>query len=450
MSKIIIIGGGPGGYKAAEYAAQKGLEVILVEGNHIGGTCLNVGCIPTKTLCRNAEIMQHIKEAETFGIHLDREQVSIDYPSMVQRKDDVIQKLRQGIDEFMLKSGVKVIKGLASFVDNRTIKVGEEQYTADKIIIATGSIPKIPPIPGVDLPGVMDSSDLLALTQLPKSLCVIGAGVIGLEFASIFVTLGCEVTVVEMLKECVPAIDADIAKRLRKSLEKKGVVFHMQTATKAINKQGNMLSLTLDKKGKELELSFEKVLVATGRKPQIEHLGLQNTSIAHTPVGITVDQNLQTTQPDVYAIGDVNGKTLLAHAATFQGFKVINHILGSDDKINLDNVPSAIFTMPEAASVGLSEQACKDQSIAYTCHKGYYHSNGKAIGMNETEGLIKIISDDSRRIIGAHILGAHASSMVQLISVCIDRAMTMDDIKDSIFTHPTIEEIISDIAWQSH
>lgn len=433
---IIIIGGGPGGYKTATYAASKGLTVLVVEKAELGGTCLNCGCIPTKTYARNAEIIQTLKEADVYG--LDELSFSFNFKTAYERKNNVIDALRNGISTLLSAPGITVVKGEAVLKSASSVSVNGEEYSAKNIIIATGSESKTLPIAGLDADMICDSTWLLSTDILPKRICIVGAGVIGMEFASILNSFGCEVSVVEFLKECLPALDGDIAKRLRKCLEKRGVAFYMQSGLKSAAKG----KVVFEKKGKETELETEKVLLAVGRKPNVEGLGLDEVGIAYDKKGITVTDMMQTSVSGVYAIGDVNGRQMLAHAAEMQGKRAVNSILGLQDDIRFDIMPAAIFTNPEAACVGKTEEQLKAEGMEYICQKHYYCANGKALAMNETEGMLKLLADKNGLIIGCHVYGAHAADLVQEVSVLMCRNTTLQQLHDMTHIHPTLSEII--------
>lgn len=433
---IIIIGGGPGGYKTATYAASKGLTVLVVEKAELGGTCLNCGCIPTKTYARNAEIIQTLKEADVYG--LDELSFSFNFKTAYERKNNVIDALRNGISTLLSAPGITVVKGEAVLKSASSVSVNGEEYSAKNIIIATGSESKTLPIAGLDADMICDSIWLLSTDTLPKRICIVGAGVIGMEFASILNSFGCEVSVVEFLKECLPALDGDIAKRLRKCLEKRGVAFYMQSGLKSAAKG----KVVFEKKGKETELETEKVLLAVGRKPNVEGLGLDEVGIAYDKKGITVTDMMQTSVPGVYAIGDVNGRQMLAHAAEMQGKRAVNSILGLQDDIRFEIMPAAIFTNPEAACVGKTEELLKAEGMEYICQKHYYRANGKALAMNETEGMLKLLADKNGLIIGCHVYGAHAADLVQEVSVLMCRNTTLQQLHDMTHIHPTLSEII--------
>lgn len=433
---IIIIGGGPGGYKTATYAASKGLTVLVVEKAELGGTCLNCGCIPTKTYARNAEIIQTLKEADVYG--LDELSFSFNFKTAYERKNNVIDTLRNGISTLLSAPGITVVKGEAVLKSASSVSVNGEEYSAKNIFIATGSESKTLPIADLDADMICDSTWLLSTDTLPKRICIVGAGVIGMEFASILNSFGCEVSVVEFLKECLPALDGDIAKRLRKCLEKRGVAFYMQSGLKSAAKG----KVVFEKKGKETELETEKVLLAVGRKPNVEGLGLDEVGIAYDKKGITVTDMMQTSVPGVYAIGDVNGRQMLAHAAEMQGKRAVNSILGLQDDIRFEIMPAAIFTNPEAACVGKTEELLKAEGVEYICQKHYYRANGKALAMNETEGMLKLLAGKDGLIIGCHVYGAHAADLVQEVSVLMCRNTTLQQLHDMTHIHPTLSEII--------
>lgn len=439
-SDLIIIGSGPGGYRTAEYAAKKGMTVTIFEKGEAGGTCLNCGCIPTKTLCRHAEILDTLRDSEVYG--LEGLSYQFNFGRVMERKREVTAALRQGVETLMGAPGITFVRAEARFKDAHTVIANGEEFTAKNIIIATGSRAKMPPIKGIDLPHVLTSTELLDIESLPKRLCIVGAGVIGMEFASIFNSFGVEVTVIEFLKECLPALDSDIAKRLRQTIGKRGVNFFMQSGVKEITPE----YMIFERKGKTEQVEADMVLIATGRAANTEGLGLEEAGVVFDRNGIHTDEHLQTNVPGIFAIGDVNGKCMLAHAATFQGLHVVNHLMGEDDGIKLDLVPSAIFTHPEAAGIGMTEDRCKAEGIEYVCKKGYYRANGKALAMNETDGLVKLLAGNDGRLIGCHIYGAHASDMVQEISSLMTKGTTVKELADMIHTHPTLSEILQETA----
>ena len=441
---IIIIGAGPAGYKAAEYAAKNGLTVTLFDYQKLGGTCLNVGCIPTKALAKNADLMIDIKQAQLYG--LTNLQYTIDYQAVVKRKDAVVKSLVEGVELLMSNPHIKIVRSKASIVDAFSVEADGVLYSANNIIIATGAVNKKLPNNICKTNDVLDSTDMLNITNLPKSLCIIGAGVIGLEFASIFNAFGVEVSVVEFLKECLPSIDSDIAKRLRKSLEKRGISFYMQSAVVDINK--NIVTF-INKKQIQQSINAEKVLVAVGRMPNTSGLNLDsvNVDLIHGAIPVSDDSfnvidNEHNIIESLYAVGDVNGKQLLAHAAEMQAIHVINQILGIKDNIRFDIMPAAIFTNPEAATVGYSENLCKEEGIEYSIKKAFWRANGKALAMNESDGLLKLIVDNNGLIIGAHAYGAHSADIIQEISVLMCSNINIGQMRDMTHIHPTFSEII--------
>ena len=424
---IIIIGSGPGGYRTAGYALQQGKQVVIIEKAEAGGTCLNSGCIPTKCLAHDAEAN------------------ASDFPAAAERKRNVMNQLRQGIEQLLSAPGITLVRGEATFKDARTVTVDGIDYEADDIIIATGSSSKMPPVEGIDNPRVITSTEALNFQTLPAEIVIIGAGVIGMEFASILSRFGAKVSVIEYLKECLPVIDKDIAKRVRKQIEKlQGVTFYMDSAVKAIN--DNEVVFVSNKNGKEtrLECPACPVLIATGRKPNIEGLNLEAAGVEYSPKGITVNDNMLTSVPHIYAIGDVTGRQMLAHAATFMGFRAVNAIVGKADKIRFDIMPSAIFTYPEAAAVGLTEDQCKQQGIECRALKGYYRANGKALAIDEPEGMVKLVAGADGKILGCTSYGAHSADIVQEVTAYMNCNATVADIAYSVHIHPTLSEILQD------
>ena len=420
MTDLIIIGAGPGGYKAAAHAAKNGLKVTIIEEGHVGGTCLNVGCIPTKTYVHSASF----EEAR-------------------ERLAQVVPQLRAGVETILSHPNITLVRGKASFVDGHTVRVGDEQFAASNIIIATGSDSKLIPVPGIDSSNVVDSTGLLQLDTLPKRLCIIGAGVIGMEFASVFNRFGSEVTVIEFLKECLPALDSDIAKRLRKQMEKEGISFNMQCGVKQI---ANGEVFFENKKGQMESVAADVVLVATGRKPRTEGLNLEAAGITVAPNGTIPVDGVYAVGDGIYAIGDVNGKQMLAHAAEMQGIHVVNQILGIEDNIRFEVMPAAIFTSPEAACVGPSEDMLKEAGVNCECHKAFYRANGKALAMNESEGMVKLFTEpDEGRILSAHIFGAHAADLVQEVTAYMTLDATLRQLRDTVHIHPTLSEVLIEV-----
>lgn len=446
--KIIIIGAGPGGYETALLAAKRGVEVVLIEAGHVGGTCLNEGCIPTKTFCKNAEVLDTLREASVFGV--TGLSYDFDFSAVRQRKDAVVEQLRGGVESLLSHKLITLVKGKAAFKDGHTVVVDDSEYSADCIIIATGSVSASLPIPGANLPGVLTSKEILDIEEIPRRLCVIGGGVIGLEFASIFKSFGSEVTVLEYCKDILPRFDTDLAKRLKQSLGKRGIDIQTQAKVLSIESTENVLNVKFSKKGKEETVEADKVLMAVGRRANVASLNLSDIGVENTPKGIAVNEYMQTNLPHVYAIGDVNGKMMLAHAATFQGIVALDHIMGISNEIDLSVMPAAVFTSPEAATVGMTEDECKEKGIAVKCLKSFFRANGKAVTMGETDGFCKLIVEVEApsRILGCHLYGPHSSDIIQEVTALINRKSTLEEFKSIIHTHPTLVEVLQSAAHQ--
>lgn len=432
---LLIIGAGPGGYHTAAYAARHGLTVTIVEKADVGGTCLNQGCIPTKALCHDAEAIEAARRVCGDGVQVDVARIS-------ERKRNVVDKLRGDVETLMAQPGITLVHGNGELTSANTVSAGGGEYIADNIIIATGACPKMLPIDGIGLPGVLDSTGLLAIDTLPRRLCIIGAGVIGLEFASVFRSFGSEVSVIEYMKECLPPYDADISRRVRKTMEKRGVKFTMQAGVTGISQTGDGLQVNYTCKGKPGAAVADAVLIATGRAANIEGIGLETVGIRTERGSITVDDNMQTNVGGVYAIGDVNGRCMLAHAAIMQGIRCVNHILGRTDNIRLDIMPSAVFTNPEAAAVGLTESQCKDAGMEYAVRKTPYRANGRAVADEADGGLLKLLTDGDGRLIGCHACGQHAADMVQEATALMNMGCTVGQLNEITHIHPTIAELL--------
>lgn len=443
--RIIIIGAGPGGYETAVAAARKGVEVTIISDGPLGGTCLNEGCIPTKTFCHYAELVEQMDKAGALGIA--EGSLSFDFQKVAARKREVVSQLQAGIGQLLKHKLITLVQGKASFKDAHTVVVDGEEYTGDAVIIATGSVTAMLPIPGTDLPGVVTSREILDFEEIPEKIVVIGGGVIGLEFASVFRSFGSEVTVLEYAKDILPRFDTDLAKRLKQALSKRGISIETSAQVTAIESVGGGLSVKYTKKDADLTAEAPVVLMAVGRRANTESLNLSDAGIVFDRRGVTVDENMQTNIPGVYAIGDVNGRMMLAHVATFQGMRALNHILGQTDSIDFRYVPSAVFTMPEAATVGMTEDEAKEKGLAVKCLKSMFRANGKALSMDETDGFCKLItSADDGRILGCHLFGPHSADLVQEVTVLLNKGVTIDEFKDMIHAHPTLGEVIQSAA----
>ncbi|WP_062350672.1 FAD-dependent oxidoreductase [Bacillus kwashiorkori] len=547
---LLIIGGGPGGYVAAIYAAKNGLRVTLVEKENLGGTCLNVGCIPTKALVKSSEVYHTIKKSAEFGVRMV-DDCEVDMKQVIRRKDDVKDKLLSGIDFLMEKNNIQVIKGCASFLSNEEVLVkGEKPYKIRfrDVIIATGSKISSVQIPGVDLPVVMNSTEALSSIELPKSIAIIGGGVIGMEFAFIYRNLGVDVHVIEYMDRVLTMVDPETSSEIQRLAETAGIQIHtnakvtkIQQATNGqaivtfqsndrtegkvhgadkgfekiekcactgVEKQTEFHSRDLNGSNGENNQSFnsdnkskccnggqssnhpsdndrcqgsfkkrvehhheecacqgkgkgekqaseegliisQKVLVAVGREPNLDDLGIDRTTIqlVENGKGIAVNEEMRTNVEHIFAIGDVTNILQLAHVASHQGMVAVDNILGRKRKMDYHAVPNVIFTTPEIATVGLTEDECKEKGLDYRVSKFDYVSNGKALTLSEPEGFIKLLKDNTtQKIIGGTIIGADASSLISTITVAITGGLTDTELVETIFAHPTTAEIIHEAA----
>ena len=428
---LIVIGAGPGGYETAAEAARMGQRTLLIERDQLGGTCLNRGCIPTKALCRSAEVAMTVGNAADFGVSVS--DFRFDFSRAAERKDRVIEQLREGVA--IALRDVDVINAEARFAGLTTIEADGETYVAGRVILASGSRPATLDIPGAEL--TVNSDQLLSMTSLPESAAIIGGGVIGLEFASILAAFGVKVTVIEYCKEILPGFDSEIAKRLRSALKRRGISFATGAAvTEVSHIDGKLLRVAYTEKDKSKSTEAEMVLMAVGRRPVIPE-GLKGLGIKLDRGFVATDEQMQTSLPGLYAIGDVNGRCLLAHAASAQG----RTALGLSPLPT--NIPAAVFTLPEAGSVGLTAEQCAARGIDVAEGKAIYRANGKALAMDETDGMVKIIVDKaSLKILGCHVCGAHAADIVQEVSIAMDAGMTANRLLSTVHIHPTLGELI--------
>lgn len=440
---LIVIGGGPGGYVAAIRGAQLGAKVVLVERDKVGGTCLNWGCIPTKALYKNAQIVQTLKKSEGFGIQVDG--FKLDMKKVQERKQEVVNRLCTGVDQLLKGNRVEVLSGTGSLVDKSTVMVTDAQGStqlvkAKNILIATGSVTSGIPIDGLDLPGVITSTEALELDYVPKTMVIIGGGVVGIEFAGILQSFGTQVTVVEYLPRILPTVDEEIVKRASVYFRKKGIKIETGIKVKGIIKTDEGLKVSAEGKGKEQEYLGDLVLVAAGRSINVAGLDLDKIGVSYDRSGIKVNSDFETSIPGIYAIGDVIGGQMLAHVASDEGKAAVEHILGHKGHVNYDAVPSCVFAFPEIASVGLTEEEAKVE-ISYQVSKFMFAANGKALTMGESDGLVKVLAEkDSKKIIGVHILGPHASDLIHEGTLAVEHGLTVADIGQTIHAHPTLAE----------
>jgi len=446
---VAVIGGGPGGYVAAIRAAKLGGKVLLVEKDKLGGVCLNRGCIPTKTLLKSAEKWQELRNCHEFG--LQAEHIGFNFNAIVERKNQVVNKLRGGIELLIKSNGIEMVYGVGLLEGPNRLRVrqGDRQisYEAKNIIIATGSTPMRLPILGQDLLDVIDSNQLLEMTHVPGSIMVIGAGAVGIEFATIFQSFGSEVTVVEMLPRILPNIDSDIVKRIGPILRKQGIKMLTNTKVTSIGESTDGVRVSLDNGKGIQELVVEKVLVATGRIPIVVGLGLEAAGIDFSQAGIKVNKKMETNIPGIYAIGDSIGQEMWAHAASAEGMVAAENALGGHVSMDYSAVPGCIFTTPELAMVGLTEQEAQNKNIEIKVSKFNFASNSKAVSMGETDGLVKIIVHAaSDKVVGMHILGSHASDLIMEGAIAIRNGLRAEEIAHTIHPHPSLSETVMESA----
>lgn len=434
---LIIIGAGPGGYDTAATAATRGLRTLLIERNELGGTCLNCGCIPTKALRHTAHLLEECRSSAPFGVKCHS--VTLHFAKAMEHKDDVVSRLREGIATLLAK--VDIVKGEARFVDAHTVSADGHSYTAGRIIIATGSRPATIPIKGVE--HAIDSTEMLSLSELPGELVVIGGGVIGMEFASIFSSFGVKVTVLEMASEILPGMDGDIAKRLRMLLKRRGINIITGAAVQSISDRGHLVTYLY--KGKTAEAVADKVLLAVGRRAVLPE-GIEATGVTIERGFISVDPHTMATGVDgIYAVGDVNGLCMLAHAARAQGLVALGI------RQNLKVVPSVAFTLPECAMVGITAARARESGYEVLTGTAYYRANGKAVTEEALDGMIRITADAStRNVLGCHAYGENASMLVQEVATAMSCGATIDQLLAAIRSHPTMSELVGDALFNLH
>lgn len=447
MYDVVIIGGGPGGYVCAIRAAQNGLSVALVEKDKLGGTCLNRGCIPTKALTHTAEVMDSAQRASELGLVIP--EVGVDFPKVMSKKDRVVARLRGGINLLLKRGKIDVVSGVGALAGTREVEVTDtdgsvSRLEARNIVIATGSEPVTPRIFGYDGVNVLTSEDVLKLSALPKSFLIIGAGVIGCEFASIFRTFGSEVTLVDIMPNILPMVDDDVADVVRRSFKKRGIRIHTGTKIASVNiVDGHVEATTEDGS----LFKAEKAILSIGRRPSTGGVGASDVGVGVGPLGeIIVDSKMRTNVPGIWAIGDVTNKAQLAHVASAQGLAVAGNIAGEQHDMEYFAVPNCIFTSPEVASVGVSERGAEEAGISYKAGKFPFVASGKAMAMAETDGFVKVIADGSRRVIGGQIVGPHASDLIAELALAVSKQLTLDDIAGTIHAHPTLAEAVCEAA----
>ncbi|MDR0709015.1 MAG: dihydrolipoyl dehydrogenase [Spirochaetaceae bacterium] len=439
MYDIAIIGAGPGGYVAAIKAAQAGASCVLFEKDEVGGVCLNRGCIPTKTFIKSAQVLNTIKSAANYGI--DTGEYKLNYPRVLARKQSVVRGLCGGVAGLLKKNGVTLVRQNAEIVSPGVIKAGNETREAKNIIFAAGSRPVKPPIPGIE--HSVDSDYVLNMEFLPKSMAIIGGGVIGVEFATYLRAFGVTVTIVEMLPDIIAAADGDVVSAALKMLKSIGV--NVFTGAKVVGIDAGGLRF-VNGGGTEQRLDAEMVLCASGRAPNADRAMLDKVGIRHSKGAVETDEHMRTNIPGIYAIGDINGKWMLAHAASAEAIVAVENILGKSSAINYDSIPQCIYTTPEIAWIGLTEKQADERRIAY--RKGVFpmFANGKSVIEGETAGMVKLLADETGAIIGGHIVCAHATDIIAEIAVLMRKKGTAGDIIGTIHAHPTIAETVMEAA----
>lgn len=460
---IVVIGSGPGGYVAAIRAAQLGARTVCIEraASEWGGTCLNWGCIPTKAMIASAERLHHVKDAAAMGVVVNGE-IGFDFTKMMERKTKVVTTLRGGVGALLKSNHVRSIVGDAKLIDANTVEIKAadgttERVTTKSIILATGSVPVFPPVPGLERAssdargtssnGIWTSDEAVSAKACPKSMVIIGAGAVGLEFGYAFRTLGAEIDIVEIAPEILPAGDREVAGELRKSLKKQGIRIHLNSKVTKVTRSGDISTVTVETAEGEKSIECEVVLVGAGRKAYYEGLGLETLGVATTKRGVEVNEYLQTSVPNIYAIGDVAGKMLLAHLASHMGIVAAENIMGHTVKMDYRAVPGPIYTSPEVASVGLSEEEAREQGYDVITGRFPLRPLGRAMALDVTEGLVKVVAERKYgELLGVHIMGPYATEMIHEAVIAIKLEATVEELMSTIHAHPTLSEAIGEAA----
>ena len=438
---LIIIGAGPGGYIAAERAGAKGKKALLIEKGHLGGVCLNEGCIPSKTLLYSAKLFAQACNSEAYGVTVENPRFNL--ANAMAHKGEVVQRLRDGVAFQMKRQKVEVLQGEASFVDRQTVQVNGVQYQGENVMIATGASPVHAPVPGADGAHVLTSTEILEIEKLPENLTIIGGGVIGCEFASFFSNVGVNVSVVEMLPEIIPTLDGEFASMLRRSM--KEVSFHLGCTVESIGAD----SVTYRQNGKSTTISCDLVLMSVGRKPNLGGLGLEKIDVDYDDQGIKVNEVMQTNIPGIYAVGDVTGISMLAHAASRMGEVAVKHIVGERDIMRYHAVPWVVYTYPEVAWVGLTEAEAQEKGIEVKCAKLPMTANGRFLAESAGKrGMCKVVVDAQTHVLlGVQMIASACSEIIYGAASMIEDEFRAQDIQDVIFPHPTVSEIFKDTLY---
>ncbi len=442
---IVIIGGGPAGYVAAIHASHLGARVAVVEKDKLGGTCLNRGCIPTKALARTVEVLLEAGMADDFGIEVDN--VRPNFPKIMARKSNIVSQLVSSVEQLMKGNKIRVYRGAGRILSPHLVKVNDEEIQTRRVIIASGSESTPLPIPGGDLPGVLTTDDILELTVLPESLVVIGGSYVGVEFASIFSALGTKVTIVKRRPLRLEPIDEEIGRRFAQTLPRQGIEVRIGAAVKGIKKKDSVLRVVWDTPEGEQGADGQMVLMATGRAPYTEGLGLSELGIQSDKGAIKVNEYLETNIRNVYAVGDVLGKHMLAHVASYEGEVAVESALGHPRRPDYRAVPSCIFAQPEIAGVGITEKEAKDGEIPHKVSKFPFRACGRAVALGNTTGLVKMICNSADgTVLGMHIMGPHASDLIAEGALALRLGLTAKDVAHTIHAHPTLAEAVRETA----
>lgn len=449
MIDLLIIGGGPAGYVAAERAGHAGLNVVLFEKSAMGGVCLNEGCIPTKTLLYSAKIYENALHGDKYGVFGDN--IRFDYEKMISRKKKVVRKLVSGVESKMKSNHVTVVKGEALIVGRSAegieVSCNGDKYSGKNLLICTGSEASVPPIPGLQEAGsvVLTNREILEMTERPASLVVIGGGVIGMEFASFFNSLGTNVTVIEMLPEILGGLDFEVSAMLREIYTKKGITFNLNARVVEIS--GN--KVVFEKEGQTHSVEGEKILLSVGRRPVTKGFGMENLGVELLRNGIKVDEKMRTNVPGVFAAGDVTGFSLLAHTASREGEVVVNNLIGRNDIMRYNAIPGVVYTNPEVAGVGETEESAKAKDIAYKVAKLPMAYSGRFVAENEGgSGICKVLVGEKHgEVIGVHMLGNPSSEIIYGACIAIEQEMTLKEMQEVVFPHPTVSEIIKEVVF---
>jgi dihydrolipoamide dehydrogenase len=447
MYDLIVIGGGPGGYEAAIHAGKMGKKVALIEKERLGGTCLNVGCIPAKTFLRSSRLFRECGEAAAYGVRVGVPE--FDMPVVVARKNGIVATLTKGVQGLLKRAGVEVINGHARLVSRSTIEVGDARYEATNILLATGSRPAVPPIPGIQSEFTLDSNSVFELQQVPKTIAIVGGGYIGLEFACFFQEIGAKVEVFEMLPEIAAGADSEISTRMLRILTQKGIQFHL--SAKVLRIEGHTLHFAAQD-GKQSSVEADYILNSTGRRPVVEDLGLEKVGIDFSPRGVKTSDQGKTSVPGIWACGDVTGRRMLAHAASREGIVAVNNMFGGKDRVRYNSLPAVVYTHPEVAMVGRTEEELKSAGIKYKKSLVPMAVAGRYLVEHENgTGVVKVLcGEEFGEILGVHAIGDAASEFIIAAAIMVETEMSAANAGELVFPHPTVSEALKEAIAAIH